>query len=101
MSRPIKNDYEVAFRMKPEHFYNTPVVEEYEDMTLTTSEEAPLCTENRKYVNVRESLRESAGCDSESPANEVYEEMGTTEPQESEPLVSESYIAPDTISEKR
>ena len=87
--------------MKSEHVYNTPGVEEYEDMTLASSEEAPLCTKPQDYVNIREGARESVESDIDEQSNEVYEEMVSTEPTESEPLVPESYIAPDATFKQK
>ena len=87
--------------MKPEHVYNTPGVEEYEDMTLASSEEAPLCPKPQNYVNIREGARESVGGNIDEQSSEVYEEMASTESPESELLIPENYVAADTTSKEK
>jgi len=95
---PVQNKYEVAFRMRPDDTCNSSVVEEYEDMSLTASENAPLVAERQKYVNLEEGTQDNAESSTDDLSKQVYEEMGSMTAAEEEPLVSENYVAPDSIS---
>ena len=84
--------------MRPDDTCSSPVVEEYEDMSLTAGEKAPLVAERKKYVNLQGSMQDNAESGTDDLSKQVYEEMGSITAAEEEQLMSENYVAPDNIS---
>lgn len=95
VTRPKRNEYAVANRPKLEHIYNTPVVEEYADMSLAAKD---VCKIQAGYENLSESEKTCRDTATEVPASAEYEEMGLGTPPESGLVVAENYLEPKTLS---
>lgn len=97
-----QNEYETpAIIIPKKQIYGTPVDETYADMSQGSSCEAtPLCPEDKKYENLDDGANNRASVMTQ-PADEFYEEVNNTKTTETMPLVSESYIVPDTIVKRK